>query len=617
MNTLELQLRRTTVENWPVAEALPVCPPVAVPRRPRWTLIGLLTLTALLYVGTAPIGDLYDELDTQYSGGAREMIATGQWLVPSNNYLPRLQKPPLVYWLTAPSLRLFGQTEFAARLPTALVMCLLVALVYATGQRLGGATRGLMAGLAVATSVGWFIFGKMVMPEPFLTCFITGAFYCILSGYLDENRRQRWYLGAWACAGLAAMSKGLHGLAYPMVAAAALAVLDPRTRTALRPLFSWQGALVFLAIWTPWHAAMAIQFPGFLHYHFVNEQIGHVAGTHYPQDDTPIGFNQFVLQHAIWFFRWTLFCPAALVTWFGGPKKPQGDPVPERLLLAWMGVVGVAMMISTRQDYYGMCGWPAFALWLSQLWTTPQPGRRGVRNMIRGAAIFFLVIGLVGMAAAALGPLWLGRGPAEVLPAASRDNVINTLKGFSTSSWHPLLPVMWAAFGTLTAGGLAAVWLAWRGRERAATLVMAGAMVVPLFGAARGMSAMAPYFSLADIARYLNQHADPEDKLICENETHAASSLFFYLDHRIYRPGHGVYWLGVPSQVEFMCREHHVGEDRFLAEDALAPLWRGDGRIFLIIEESRLPHWAAKLGVPADRLKPLATSGTRQLLSNR
>jgi len=285
--------------------------------------------------------------------------------------------------------------------------------------------------------------------------------------------------------------------------------------------------------------------------------------------------------------------------------------------LAWMGVVSVGMVVTVQQDYYGMCAWPAFALWVSHVWVAPRPGRRVVRNTVRSAAVFFLVIGLLGLVAAALEKHWLGGGPPSAMPAATRDTFMNALEGFSSSSWQQLLPVMWAAFGSLTAGGLVAAWLAWRGREQAAATAMALAMVVPLFGAAKATSVMAPYFSLADIARYLNKTAGPDDKIICENEAHAASSLFFYLDHRIHGPSHGVYWLGVPSRIEFACRGHHIGEDRFLAEDAFVLLWRGQGRIFAIIEESRIPYWAGKIGVPADRLKSLAASGTRKLISNR
>ncbi len=586
----------------------------AVPRPPRarrGPLAGLLALVALLYVGTAPVSDLYDENDTQYAGGAREMVRSGNWAVPTNNYLPRLQKPPLVYWLTAPSLWLLGENEFAARLPTALMACLLAAFTYGIGRRIGGEWRGFMAGLALMMCFGTFIFGKMIMPEPYMTCLVTGALWCVLNGYQDAASRRRWYLAAWAFAALASLCKGMHGFLYPAFTVAGLALVTPSARTALRPLLSVGGVLVFLAIWAPWYAAMEIKFPGFLYFQFYNEQVGHVMGTHYPKDDTPIPFIQFILQHGIWFFPWTLFAPAALITWFRHVKEHTGDPLLERLPLAWMFVVGLAMMISTRQDYYGMTAWPAFALWLSQLWTSPRLGRRVVRNLIRGAVVFFLVIGLAGLAAAALEQYWLNGGAApSAIPAASRDNFVNALEGFSLASWRQMLPIMWTAFGALTLGGAIAAMLVWRGREAAAAVTMGIAMLGPLAGAARGMRVMSPYFSLADIARHLNKITDPGDKVLYEGESHAASSLFFYLDHQ-------VHWLGVPSDIEFACRAHHLGEDKFPPESALPALWKGPDRIFLIIEESRLDYWAGKLGIAAANLKPLAVSGTRLVVSNR
>ena len=54
----------------------------------------LLALAAVLHLGTAGWGDLYDGVEGQFAGGAREMLATQQWLVPTNNGVPQLQTPP-------------------------------------------------------------------------------------------------------------------------------------------------------------------------------------------------------------------------------------------------------------------------------------------------------------------------------------------------------------------------------------------------------------------------------------------------------------------------------------------------------------------------------------------
>src|SRR5581483_2308040 len=63
---------------------------------------------------------LWDPDEARYAEIAREMLARGDWLIPHLNYVPYVEKPPLLYWLTALSFRLFGLSEFAARLTPAL-----------------------------------------------------------------------------------------------------------------------------------------------------------------------------------------------------------------------------------------------------------------------------------------------------------------------------------------------------------------------------------------------------------------------------------------------------------------------------------------------------------------
>ena len=90
------------------------------PKKQHWALPLLLLLAAVVYVSTSFTPVLFDETEGQYAGAAREMLQGGHWLVPTNDGLPRLQKPPLLYWFLCLSIGLFGQTEFAARLPNAL-----------------------------------------------------------------------------------------------------------------------------------------------------------------------------------------------------------------------------------------------------------------------------------------------------------------------------------------------------------------------------------------------------------------------------------------------------------------------------------------------------------------
>src|SRR5438046_393943 len=112
-------------------------PPAINPPPTRHALfVFIIALAALLHFGTAGWGDLYNETDGQYAGAAREMLETRQWLLPTNDTVPRLQKPPLLYWLIVGSYKLFGVNAAAARLPIGLAIVATTALTFLIGERL-------------------------------------------------------------------------------------------------------------------------------------------------------------------------------------------------------------------------------------------------------------------------------------------------------------------------------------------------------------------------------------------------------------------------------------------------------------------------------------------------
>ncbi|MGA7880031.1 MAG: glycosyltransferase family 39 protein, partial [Terrimicrobiaceae bacterium] len=138
----------------------------------------LLALAAALTLGTAGWGDLYNETDGQYCGAAKVMVRSGSWLIPENDGIPRLVKPPLLYWAIAVSMKAFGINEFAARLPNALALTAWVGVTFLIGTHVGGRSRGFLAGIILLTSLGTFTLGRIVMPEPLFSAFIAAALYC-------------------------------------------------------------------------------------------------------------------------------------------------------------------------------------------------------------------------------------------------------------------------------------------------------------------------------------------------------------------------------------------------------------------------------------------------------
>src|SRR5438105_12589280 len=107
-------------------------PQVLPPPPTRHALFAILiALAMLVHFGTIGIGDLYSETEGQYAAAAREMMQSGQYLLPTNDSIPRLQKPPLLYWLIVASYQFFGVNAAAARMPIALSVFVTVPLRFA------------------------------------------------------------------------------------------------------------------------------------------------------------------------------------------------------------------------------------------------------------------------------------------------------------------------------------------------------------------------------------------------------------------------------------------------------------------------------------------------------
>src|SRR5205807_9009946 len=84
-------------------------------------LVFLLALAAVLHLASAGWSDLYDGTESQFAGGARAMLETHQWLVPTNNDAPPLQTPPSLCWLSVLSYTIFGASAASARAPSGIV----------------------------------------------------------------------------------------------------------------------------------------------------------------------------------------------------------------------------------------------------------------------------------------------------------------------------------------------------------------------------------------------------------------------------------------------------------------------------------------------------------------
>ncbi len=178
------------------------------PARYEWGAVLLLGLASLFLLLSNLSYPLIEPDETRYAQIALEMVDSGDWVTPTLDGKPYLDKPPLLYWLTAASYKVCGANERAARLPCALSAWFTVLLTYGLGRRLVGGRAAWCGALALLLCGGFVLGGRFLIMDGPLTLFTTVT---LLAAYLAcggaQFRLPWWLLAGTACA-LGVLTKG-------------------------------------------------------------------------------------------------------------------------------------------------------------------------------------------------------------------------------------------------------------------------------------------------------------------------------------------------------------------------------------------------------------------------
>jgi 4-amino-4-deoxy-L-arabinose transferase-like glycosyltransferase len=583
-------------------------PPQFDPRVFRLLLLWAI-LTAVFYIGSCGYPRLLDQIDGQYAGAAREMISRNDWLVPTQNSIPRLRKPPLAYWMEIVSLRSFGENEFAARLPICLAT---FGWFVATALLAYECTRDRLTSLAstviLATFFGTFQFSHLVMPEPVFGSLMTVSFWLLvrLAKRFPGEKLHPELLLLWTSMAAAVLCKGIHGLLLPVGVLAVASIF----RRTLRPLcrrvvFCGTGWLIFLALVLPWYLAIEHRYPGFILDQLGNEQANMLVSRRWPVDGDHLTFVNFWLEQFAVLFPWTLLIPGAAVVSFRvlrvNPRLSSGA----LLLLLLCFLYAAAISFANLQDYYLLICFPVMAIWLA--WSLRQSIPPVFSGWIPG--IFLILLGASGVIVSNLqlaqmfsaGDGGRGEQPAINSVASALVNVAGAT-GRTLSNVLLLFGVCAIVVGLLI--------VLFRRRSLAPVIILPPfVLLICLLGLAAEV-ALQDYLSSAAIAAVIERNSDANTLIVSKGDISDRTSLYFYLHRQLH-------WLDGDPHQEYAARRYGIGGDLYLKKEDVVAAWNSSRQVCIVVDNHELNALAADLKVVPNAVHVLFTTPTDVVVVNR
>lgn len=561
-------------------------------RAPAPRLLVGLFLAALVVLVLEPGRVRFFEPDeSRYAEIPREMLASGDLVVPRLNGVLYFEKPPLHYWAVAASMALFGEHEWAARLPVKVSAAGMALAAFLFARRRWGGRVGALAGLVAASAILVAALGRVNTIDPNLSFALALAAFAFV-GFAEAEREgnarrsRRALLGLHVACAAAVMLKGLIGLALPGGAILVWAALTRRWRLVPR-LFSPLPLLVFLALTVPWHVLVARREPDFLQFYFVHEHLERFTTTAHRRDGRWYYFLGVLVAGLL---PWSVFLGRLRSTWPGLRLAAWKERTAEGYLWVFsIFVLAFFSVSSSKLIPYVLPIWPALAVLLAL----------GIeRARLRGAA-FRAERRLLAL----LGGVLLG-----VAVVAGWGGGLVAALGIGPSA-HVVVAGLLALFlaNLLLGEGVVRP----RGPDRTVDPVPAAAIpwLVFLLGAVLSLPAVSRQVTPWPLVEPLLSELKPGDVLL--QRGHYLQAVAFYTKRLtpVGDPG----W----SELQFGS-EHAGGTGLFPDDDAFWALWNGPRRVFVVTHQDRVRHFAHP-PANATPLHVVASARNRKhyLLSNR
>ena len=528
-------------------------------------------VVAALYFGGLGAAPFLDPPEGLHTVIARSFAQHRDWITPRVNGVPYFDNPPLLSWLMSAGFATLGLSTGTARLWSAAAAVAVAAVTARLGVVLGGPRLGLLAGLMVASNLGFFFYGRIVKPDMLFILFITLAFAGFTVAYRGGGRRGLVLF--YGALGLAVLAKDLLGALGP-IAAVGLFFWLTRERP-LAPWVPWWGVLLVAAVALPWYLVVEARHRGFLWYVIVDNHVLNVTRHRvFPDEDVSLNPLEFLLVTAAAFLPWTLAVPWAIVRAFRGAR----EGVTGRLWLLYglwaVLVIGFFTVSPFKLPHAGFLAFPALALLTARVWDETI---EAAPDSLRPRLLLVPLLVVFALAAAAFAVLWAGVVPLD--------------------AYRPTLATGTLIFAAATA---AMGWAAARRAPAFGVAIALAAMVAFLPVSANGVTQFARVRSARPIAEALAVRLRPGGIVVHEGPLENSASLL----------------LSVPEPIRLVNGRATFPEarGRFWDSPQLQEVWRGASPVFLVSVVS--PERSVVRSLPPGSVHLIIAAGGRRLYAN-
>jgi 4-amino-4-deoxy-L-arabinose transferase-like glycosyltransferase len=564
--------------------------------------VGLVLFAGILLLflglGHAPFDDPGEGMHAEI---AREIFQTGDWFTLHLNGVRYFDKPPLLYWLTALSMREFELMEWAARLWPAFGALVALAGTAFLGARLLSFQAGCVAGLGLPTSVGFFAYARYLRPE---TLFVASIQWGLALLLLSRNGSRWLAILGYGALGLAGLTKDFIGALGPLVAVALALAIGRQLRQASVWL-PRSGIALLLALGAAWYILAEIKNPGFLWYTVVDNHILNAFGARqFPDEDIPLTNFEFLTVAGLGAFPWVLPACLTMVKLLRHRAWRETQELPWIGLATWtVGLYSVFLLARFKLPHYGLPAYPALTLLAARWWEEDRPAKA------------VLMIHLVAFASMALTfALIYGSNGRLFMDSIFKMADVYTRKELAIGQVSPIPPweaLQKLAFGTALifgAGSIGLILAIWRhGRKFGLCIVLFTLLAwMPLVGDALSLFSTAR--SVHSMANEVVRRSGPNDLLVHEGPIENSGALEFYSGRRPIILDGRVSVLGFGSTFT-------EARDMFWDRSHLKEAWHGPRHIFLLT--IRDPQHSVIADLPASEVKLLAMGGGRWLYTNQ